>query len=351
MRELAADLERFLAGGQRVALATVVDTRRSAPRPVGAKLLISSGGELAGSVAGGCGENEVYGVGQEVLAGAAPQRLEYGISDDLAFGVGLPCGGEIDVWVEAADADLLARAVRAEQEGEHGVRFVVLDGERAGANLLVLESGERHGDGPDGLAGFVAELVRAGRSRLVEVDGATVFADVVGPPPLVLAFGAVDTAESLCLLARDLGWRTAVADPRGKFATRERIPSADDLLVAWPEEALERIGADHATAIVVLTHEERFDVPALTAALATEAFYVGALGSRRAQEARRERLLEAGVHEDAIARIAGPSGLDIGASTPAETALSILAEIVATRGGRTGGRLKESRGRIHADVA
>ena len=146
MREIASELERFAAGGQRVALATVIDTRRSAPRPVGAKLLISSGGELAGSVSGGCVENEVFGVGQEVLGGAPPQRLEYGITDDVAFGVGLPCGGEIDVFVETPDPALLARAARAEEDGEHGVRFVVLDGERAGDNLLVLESGERLGD-------------------------------------------------------------------------------------------------------------------------------------------------------------------------------------------------------------
>ena len=351
MREIASELERFAAGGQRVALATVVDTRRSAPRPVGAKLLISSGGELAGSVSGGCVENEVFGVGQEVLGGAPPQRLEYGISDDVAFGVGLPCGGEIDVFVETPDPALLARAAVAEEAGEHGVRFVVLDGPRAGENLLVLESGERVGDGPEELVGMVHDLVRAGRSTMVVVDGVTVFADLVGPPPRVLAFGAVDTAESLCRLASDLGWRTVVGDPRAKFATRGRIPSADELIVAWPEDVLERVGVDHATAVVVLTHEERFDVPALAGALETEAFYIGALGSRRAQAARRERLVEAGVAEDALDRIAGPSGLDIGASTPAETALSILGEIVAVRASRSGGRLKESSGRIHADVA
>jgi xanthine dehydrogenase accessory factor len=351
VREIATELRRFAAAGERVALATVVDTRRSAPRPVGSKLLISSGGELAGSVSGGCVENEVYGVGREVLDGAAPRRLTYGIDDDLAFGVGLPCGGEIDVWVEAPDPALLERAVRAEEEGEHGVRYVVLDGPHVGANLLSLEGGDRLGDGPDTLARLTHELVRSGRSRLVEVDGETVFADLVGPPPRVLVVGAVDTAEALCRLANDLGWRTVVADPRAKFATRERIPSADELLVSWPEEALAQAEVDHATAVVVLTHEERFDVPALAGALATEAFYVGALGSRRAQEARRERLLEAGLDDDAIDRIVGPCGLDIGASTPAETALSILGEIVSVRAGRAGGRLKESSGRIHADVA
>ena len=195
------------------------------------------------------------------------------------------------------------------------------------------------------------DLVRGGRSTMVVVDDVTVFADLVGPPPRVLVFGAVDTAESLCRLASDLGWRTVVGDPRAKFATRERIPSADELIVAWPEDVLAQVGVDHATAVVVLTHEERFDVPALAGALGTEAFYIGALGSRRAQEARRERLLEAGVAEEALERISGPCGLDIGASTPAETALSVLGEIVAVRASRGGGRLKESSGRIHADVA
>ncbi len=177
------------------------------------------------------------------------------------------------------------------------------------------------------------------------------FADVFGPPPRLLVFGAVDTAEELCRAAKRLGWRTIVADARGKFATAERIPSADELLVAWPEEALEKVHPDHHTAVVVLTHEDKFDVPALTGALATEAFYVGALGSRRNQDRRRELLLEEGVPAEQLDRIAGPCGLDIGAGTPAETAVSILGEILARRAGREGGSLREAKGRIHAEVS
>jgi xanthine dehydrogenase accessory factor len=195
-----------------------------------------------------------------------------------------------------------------------------------------------------------AELER-GRSRLVELDGRRVFADVYGPPPRLLVFGAVDTAEALCRAAGAIGWRTIVADARGKFATAERIPSADELVVAWPDDVLAQVQPDHATAAVVLTHDDRFDIPALQGALASEAFYVGALGSRRNQERRRERLLEAGVAEEAVDRIAGPAGLDIGADSPAETALSILAEILAVRAGRVGGPLKETPGRIHAEVS
>jgi xanthine dehydrogenase accessory factor len=189
-------------------------------------------------------------------------------------------------------------------------------------------------------------LIRTARSQVV----GRVFADVFGPPPRLLVFGAVDTAEALCLAAKQLGWRTIVADARGKFATAARMPSADELHVAWPEEVLASVRPDHATAVVVLTHDEKFDVPALVGTLATDAFYVGALGSRRNQELRRERLLEAGVAEGQLERIHGPAGLDIGAHSPAETALSILSEILAVRAARAGGSLREAKTRIHAEV-
>ena len=351
MREIARDIERWRGRGERLAVATVIATRRSAPRPVGSKLGVSDGGELAGSVSGGCVENEVYGAAREVLAGGASRVLTYGISDDLALEVGLPCGGEIDVFVDAPDETVLARTLQAAERGERAVHFSVLEGPDAGAELLVLESGETVGAGPPELAAHARELIRGKRSQRLELEGRSVFADVIGPPPRLLVFGAVDTAEALCRAAGLIGWRTIVADARGRFATRERIPSADELVVGWPDEVLARIEPDHDTAVVVLTHEEKFDAPALEGALTTEAFYVGAMGSRRAQERRRERLLEAGVDETALERIHGPSGLDVGAQTPAETALSILAEILAVRAGRPGGPLKEARGRIHADVA
>jgi xanthine dehydrogenase accessory factor len=176
-----------------------------------------------------------------------------------------------------------------------------------------------------------------------------VFAEVYGPAPRLLVIGAVDTAEALCAAAKQLGWRTIVADARGKFATKERIPSADELLVSWPQEAIDHVLPDYQTAVVVLTHDDKFDVPALRGALGTEAFYIGALGSRRNQERRRERLLEAGVEEHQFERVSGPTGLDIGADTPAETALSILGEILATRARRDGGFLRNSKTRIHVE--
>jgi xanthine dehydrogenase accessory factor len=338
VRELLPDLERWRAQGERVALARVVATRRSAPRPIGSKLAISEGGELAGSVSGGCVENEVYEAAREVLRGGDPQLLTYGISDDLALSVGLPCGGEIDVWVDEPDPELLERLAEVVRRDSRAVLLTDLE---SGAQRLML-------DGEDGRADA---LIRGGHSRVVELEGRRVFADVFGPPPRLLVYGAVDTAEALCAAAKGIGWHTIVADARGKFATRERIPSADELIVAWPEETLAQVQPDHATAIVVLTHDDKFDVPLLVGALAGDAFYIGALGSRRNQERRRERLLEAGVDESAVDRIAGPAGLDVGAQSPAETAVSILAEIMAVRAGRDGGPLKHASGRIHAEVA
>jgi xanthine dehydrogenase accessory factor len=243
------------------------------------------------------------------------------------------------------------RLLQAIEREERAVLFTVIEGGSVGAHALVLEGGERHGEGvPEDLLAQADELIRAHRNQVLEADGLKVFAEVYAPPPRLVVYGAVDTAEALCKAAGLLGWRTIVADARAKFATRERIPSADELIVAWPEEALAQVAPDHATAVVVLTHDDKFDIPTLQAALATDAFYVGALGSRRNQERRRERLLEAGLDEEAIERIAGPCGLDVGADSQPETALSILAEIVAVRAGRDGGRLKAAKKRIHAEV-
>ena len=309
MKEIAPDLRCWRErGDERVALATVVATRGSAPRPIGSKLVISEQGELAGSVSGGCVENEVYEEARAVLGGEPAKLLSYGISDEQAWSVGLPCGGEIDVFVEQASL------------GE--------------------------------LEGLAARIDRGERfTRTTDLGNGSEFTEEFGPPPRLLVFGAVDTAEALCAAAKQLGWRTMVSDARARFATPDRIPSADELIVEWPDEVLARVDPDDHTAIVVLTHEDRFDIPALKGALQTEAFYVGALGARRNQERRRGRLLEEGVAEEDIARIAGPAGLDIGAHSPAETALSILAEILAVRAGRSGGPLKAAKGRIHAEPA
>lgn len=246
---------------------------------------------------------------------------------------------------------LLKRLAALRESEERGVLFTVVEGVGVGSNLLVLESGERLGEGPEEAPAQFDEIVRAGRNRLLELsDGSKVFAEWYGPPPRLLVYGAVDTAEALCRAANLLGWTTIVADARAKFLTAERIPSADVLIPKWPDETLAEVAPDHQTAIVVLTHDDKFDEPALMGALATEAFYVGVLGSRRNQERRRERLLELGVAAESLDRIMGPCGLDIGADTQEETALAILAEILAVRAGRAGGFLKVAKQRIHVEV-
>jgi xanthine dehydrogenase accessory factor len=247
---------------------------------------------------------------------------------------------------------LVRRLAELQATGGRAVLFTVVEGEGVGSKALVVEDGETIGDGvPGGALEQFHELVRRGRNRMVEVDGAKVFAEWYGPPPRLLVYGAVDTAEALSQGAKLLGWTAIVADARATFLTPERIPSADQLILKWPEEAIAEVAPDHQTAIVVLTHDDKFDEPALIAALDTEAFYIGALGSRRNQERRRERLLEAGVAEEHLGRIQGPCGLDIGADTQAETALSILGEILAVRAQRSGGPLREAKQRIHAEVA
>jgi len=246
---------------------------------------------------------------------------------------------------------LLKRLAELRESEERGILFTAVEGDGVGTKVLVLESGERVGEGLEEATAQFDELIRRGRNRLLSLDdGTKVFAEWYGPPPRLFVYGAVDTAEAMCRGAKLLGWHAIVADARGKFATPERIPSADELIVAWPEEAFAQVQPDHQTAIVVLTHDDKFDEPALIGALATEAFYIGALGSRRNQERRRERLLEAGVAEEQLERIMGPCGLDIGADTQEETALSILSEMLAVRAQRQGGFLKDAKKRIHVEV-
>ncbi|HEX4324909.1 MAG TPA: XdhC family protein [Gaiellaceae bacterium] len=307
---------------QQAAVATVVATRSSAPRPVGSKLIVREDGSIEGSVSNGCVENDVILAAQDVLAGGEPRLVTYGITDEMAFGVGLPCGGEIDVFVEPYRGE------------ESDVELTVVAGDGVGEKL----------HDPD----LEQSARRRSRSHVFEYEGRTVFAEVSVPPPRLFVYGAVDTAEALCAAARLIGWRTIVADARQRFATPERIPSADELLVLWPDEALAHVTPDAATAVVVLTHDDKFDLPLVRGALATGAFYLGWLGSRRNQERRRGLLLEDGVPEEDLERVHGPAGLDLGAAAPEETAVSILAEILAVRAGRAGGPLREATARIHA---
>jgi xanthine dehydrogenase accessory factor len=327
VQEVLEQLEQWLEAGERAALATVVGTRRSAPRPLGSRLAISERGALIGSVSGGCVEADVALAAREALADGRPRLLSYGIEDELAQSVGLPCGGEIDVFVAPIeDGELVKRIRETVERGDRATLSTVLDGESAGEMRLSPNGSDR-------------------QPALEDRDGATVFVEPLRPPPLLVAVGATDLADALCRLAKGLGWRTAVVDARPALLTPERLPSAGALIRGWPEEALQEAGVGDDTAVVVLSHDEKLDVPALATALQGDAFYVGVLGSRRRQTRLRERLEEAGVDAD---RLAGPAGLDLGAHAVSETALSILAEIVAVREGRTGGRLRDAEAAIHS---
>lgn len=339
MKDVIDELDAW--AGTRIALATVIDVKRSAPRPPGAKMAINARGEVSGAVSGGCVEGAVVEAAQEVLAGAPPRLVRYGIADEDAWDVGLPCGGEIAVWIQADPDPGFAQLARED---------------RRGALVTDLASGERwlltaDGPAPEGLdpesVAAAEDLMWRERSELRTVAGRELFIDVTHPAPRLLAIGAVDFARQLCRVARATGWRPFVIDPRGFFARPDRFPDAEEVVAAWPQEGFARLGIDRATAIAVLTHDPKLDDAALLAALESDAGYIGAMGSRRAQERRRERLLEHGVSEDAIARISAPIGLDLGALSAEETALSIMAEIVALRHGRSGGRLSEAAGRIH----
>ena len=246
---------------------------------------------------------------------------------------------------------LIHRLAELRESEGRGILFTGIEGDEAGTKVLVIESGERVGEGLGEAVAQFDELIRRGRNTLLTLDdGSKIFAEWYGPPPRLFVYGAVDTAEAMCGGAKLLGWHAIVADARAKFATPERIPSADELVVEWPDVGLAQVAPDHGTAIVVLTHDLKFDVPALQAALQTDAFYVGAIGSRKTQAKRRAQLVEAGLTDDQLARIHGPAGLDVGADSPAETAISILTEALAVRAARDGRPLRSAPGRIHAEV-
>ena len=354
MKDVLEDVQAWVDRGERVAIATVVGVKRSAPRAPGAKMAVNDSGDVSGAVSGGCVEGAVVEAAGEVLRGSGPQLLHFGIADSEAWDVGLPCGGEIDALRAGVhEVSLQSEFARIAATDGRAALVTVISGSELGAKLLVRADGSSEGTlGSDELdrAGLSAaeELLWAERSETRECGETLLFVDVVAPAPRLVVFGAVDYSAALCRLARAAGWRSYVCDPRSQFATPERFPDADEVIVAWPEEAFARIGGiDRATYIAVLTHDPKLDDAALSIALQSEAAYVGAMGSRRAQAQRRERLLAAGLDEALLERVAAPIGLDLGAVSPEETALSIMSEVVAVRNGRDGGRLSRSAGRIH----
>jgi xanthine dehydrogenase accessory factor len=370
MREILADLDRWRQAGHRIALARVVEVSGSGPRGPGAAMAVSDRGEVAGSVSGGCVEGAVVQHGLAVLAGdAEPGVVTFGYSDDEAFAVGLTCGGTIRIHVEPMDGwfaagsavyDRLRAALTAQRPV---VAATVIAGEGIGATLL-----REPGEEPDGSLGdpdldrvvardALAELELGrtvirhyGRHGEARQEGVTVFIHAFAPPPRMIIFGAVDFTAALARVAKVLGYRVTVCDAREVFATAQRFPMADEVVVEWPQRLLGRIGSELGPrdAVCVLTHDAKFDVPAITAALQTRVGYIGAMGSRRTHAKRLERLREEGVMDAHLERVMAPIGLDLGARTPEETAVSIVAEIIALHTGRKGPTsLRDAEGPIH----
>ncbi len=346
MREIADGLASWRAAGLRFAVATVVRTFSSAPRGPGAAMAVAENGEVLGSVSGGCVEGAVYELAMASLATGETTLQRYGVSDDEAFEVGLTCGGTIDILVQPADrlefADVLG-AILAYQP----VAFV----SAAGRHLVVR---------PDRFSGDLgeAELTRSaarlatgmlaqGSTAMTEVCEVPVFVQSFALPPKMLVFGAIDFAHAVARMGKFLGYHVVVCDARSVFATRKRFPEADEVIVQWPHKYLSSATVDERTVICVLTHDPKFDVPLLEAALTTPAAYIGVMGSRRTHADRRERLDELGVPASALARLAAPIGLDLGARTPEETAVAIAAEIIALRWNGSGRRLTDLEAPIH----
>ncbi|HVM30382.1 MAG TPA: XdhC family protein [Candidatus Limnocylindrales bacterium] len=326
MRELLPVIEAWRAEGVGFGRAVLVRALGSAPRPPGATLLVADDGRLAGSVSGGCVEGACI---EEVVRARRERRARvhrYGISDETAWSVGLACGSTVDVLVEPELREELIEALRSPDD-EVVVTQLPADAPTH-ASVPSLELGQARQRG-------LAE----GRSQVVLAGGEQHFVEAFPTVPRLVIFGATDVAQPLARLAHVLGWEVVVADARAAFATAERFPEADQLMVGWPDELAQRLALGQRDSVVVLTHDPKLDDPAITVALQADCRYVGAIGSRRTQRARRQRLSESGLHPQQVERLHGPVGLDLGGREPAEVALAIIAQVVATRYGAGGGAM------------
>ncbi|MGZ0150742.1 XdhC family protein [Kribbella sp. WER1] len=366
MRDVLASVRAWSPSGERFALATVIDTFRSAPRQPGATMAVSADGTVVGSVSGGCVEGDVYAVAQEVIRTGVPVVRRYGISDDDVFAVGLTCGGVLDVLVEPVDRVSFAEFDAVAEAVATGLPVAVATvvTPRVGRRMIVrptTTSGSLGDPGLDaavvadalGMLGNGSSGMRAYGAR-GECDRAevAVFVQGLAPPPRMFVFGAIDFAAAVARVGKFLGYRVTVCDARAVFATRARFPEADEVVVDWPHRFLAGVldTVDSRTALCVLTHDPKFDVPLLELALRTDAGYIGAMGSRRTHEDRWARLRAAGVSEAELTRLSSPTGLDLGARTPEETAISIAAEIIASRSAASARPLSTTTGRIHGGV-
>ncbi|MFJ2817364.1 XdhC family protein [Streptomyces sp. NPDC087294] len=370
MLDIAEELSRWVEQGRDFAVATVVAVGGSAPRRPGAALAVDADGTAIGSVSGGCVEGAVYALCQQALADGAAVLERFGYSDEDAFAVGLTCGGVIDILVtpvrgQDAVRPVVAAALAAAARGEAAalVRIVSGPAELLGRAVLVRADGSHEG----GLGGHpeldrtargeAAAFLDAGRTGTLEIGergsrcGAplTVLVESSVPAPRMIVFGAIDFASALVRVGKFLNYHVTVCDARPVFATRTRFPDADEIVVDWPHRYLERTAVDGRTVLCVLTHDAKFDVPLLRLALRLPVAYVGAMGSRRTHLDRNDRLRAVGVSERELARLRSPIGLDLGARTPEETALSIASEIIAARHGGSGAPLTGAHTPIHHD--
>jgi len=377
MREVLPELMTWWRDGKTIGVGTVVGTWRSAPRPAGASMLVGPDHSVVGSVSGGCVEGAVYELAQQVMTDGQPVLQRYGVSDDDAFAVGLTCGGVLDVFVERVSKETFPQLGAVADDIEAGrpvaVATVVEHPDPAwlGRRLIVRPDGdgmpvegnldsERAQDAiVDDVRGLLAkgriELLTYGPDGQRRGEGMRVFCAAYAPKPRMLVFGAIDFAAAVARLGSFLGYHVTVCDARPVFATVSRFPFADDVVVDWPHRYLNNqvaAGAiDSRTVMCVLTHDPKFDVPLLEVALRLpDVAYIGAMGSRRTHADLMKRLRAAGLSDEELARLSSPIGLDLGARTPEETAVSIAAEIIAVRWGGGGGRLARLDGRIHHEV-
>jgi xanthine dehydrogenase accessory factor len=315
MREVLNELNAWTRDSEDIALATVVETWGSSPRPLGSKMLVTRSGKMAGSVSNGCIEGAVFEEAQKVLKSGTPKVAAFGVADDVAFEVGLACGGHIEVFIQP-----LGRV--------HRQLIEMLNRDQPATLRTDLRSGE-------------AELVPGtpAGSELARRDGDT-FVEPFRRPAHLVIIGAIHIAIPLHRLAKLMGYRVTVIDARAKFATKERFPEADELIVGWPDEAMSKLVVDNSTYVVILTHDPKFDLPALRSVLARDAGYVGAIGSRKTNQNRFDKLREERFTEEQLARVHGPIGLDLGSRGAEETALGILAEVTAVRFGGSGSAMK-----------
>ena len=378
MREVLSELMRWWEAGETVGVGTVVATFRSAPRPPGASMLVGPAGEAVGSVSGGCVEGAVYELGQSVVADGTPVLQRYGVSDDDAFAVGLTCGGILDVFVEKVNREAFPElgGIAADIAAGRPVAVATVvdhpDASRVGRRVVVrpLDAGDDGTPVVEGSLGSertdaavvddVRGLLAAGHHQTLTYgpdgerrgEGMRVFVWAFAPPPRMLVFGAIDFAAAVARIGHFLGYHVTVCDARPVFATNSRFPAADEVVVQWPHKYLraeaEAGRIDGRTVLCVLTHDPKFDVPLLEVALRLpQVGYVGAMGSRRTHDDRMKRLKEAGLSGEELARLSSPIGLDLGARTPEETAVSIAAEIIALQWGGQGRRLTALDDRIH----